>query len=633
MVRGQSLVELGRREGFVEFGAEASSSTSSSAGIRDFSAGQRRIAERVGFRGDLAVIDQSFFTLTYGGAIHLSQDAVSGDQLSDQGAGRLFNYNLEGNFFPAKPYWLTVFANRSSSTNLRDFAGTSEVVNSNEGAALNLKSLPLPSTISYRQEASDENSAFADLFTERRERRKLATYDGNNHWKAQDVGLHYEWAEIQDVLIPALGFRTHTAGATHRFRFGSYLPNSLNFNLNYVRRIDGQQLSSSALTAIEDLALQHSKSFSTGYHYVLSRFTGVGGDTTAHSGAVSLQHRLYESLRTDLTLQTTHSSLAEGMQQVYGGRLNLDYRKKLSAKGTLLASFNTRYDVENDRIPGKTIPVFRERHTAHIGIPFRLNQPRVIETTISVNADDNTIIFVEGLDYTVRAVDSFVEIEVLLTGRVHEGEVLAVDYEVVAPPLIRFSTFSDMFSVGPDFGWLYPYYIYERNRQGLLSGIDTGFLENLRAHTAGVRFRWNTSRISVLLLNEYRTQESPILPYNSLQFSQVFSYTARESLILGVTLDEILADYQKPERKTQNGLGRMSIAWSPRQSLTVDSFWSMRLWRDTLSVNENFSQGGMRLRWSPSKFTAAVTWDRNVRSRGPIEAHEFRWFTSVVRRF
>lgn len=605
---------------------------SSSPGGSD-SSSQRRFGERLGLRGDLSFLDPSFFSLVYGGTVNFSQDAVFGEGLDGAGTGRLFSYSAEGNFFPAKPYSLTFFANRSSSTSLRDFAGISEILSTNQGVALNLKSLPLPSIFSFRQEASDENSRFADLLAERKERRRLAAYDARNNWHAHDLGFHYEWADIQDVLLPALSFRTHTAEATHRFRFGEGLPNSLNFNLNFVQRADAQHFSSSALTVIEDLGLQHTKSFSTAYHYILSRFTAFSADTTAQTGAVSLQHRLYESLRTSLTLQTTHSDLSTGTQQNYGGRLNLDYRKKIPGHGTLLLNFGSRYEVENDRIPGKTIPVFRERHTANVGIPFRLNHPQVIVASIAVSAENNSIIFVEGLDYLVRLVDNFAEIEILLSGRIREGEVLAVDYEVIAPPVIRFTTFSHMLSVGPDFGWVNPYYIFERNRQGLISGIDTGFLEDLHAHTAGVRFRWTRSRISAVFSNEYRKQESSLLPYNSLQFSQVLSYTLRRSLLVGLSFDENLAHYFKPERQTENGLARLTIAWSPRQSLTVDSFLSARLWRDTLAVNEDFGQEGMRVRWTPSKFTAALSWDRNVRTRGQIESRELRWFTSLVRRF
>ncbi|HEX7288974.1 MAG TPA: hypothetical protein VF532_22505 [Candidatus Angelobacter sp.] len=587
----------------------------------------------MGFRGDLALVDQTFFTLIYGGTVNFTQDAASSDQLETTGSGRLFNYNFEGSLFPAKPYWLTVFANRNSSTVLREFAGTTDLLTANEGAAFNLRRSFLPSTFSFRQESSDEKSRFASLSEERNERRKVATYDGRNHWHANDLGLHYEWTDVRDVIVPNLSFQTHTAGATHRLRFGEELPKSLDFNFNYVSREDRQGLSSSALTLIEDLGLQHTKKFSTGYHYILSRFTGFGGESTGHTGAFSLQHRLYESVRSELTLQATRSTLTTGAQTIVGGRFNIDYRKKLSAQGTLLASLGGRYEIENDRIPGRTVAIFREQHVAHLGLPFRLNQPRVIQETITVSGEAGTIIFAEGLDYLVSTIGEFIEVDVLLTGRIHEGESLLIDYQVNAPPDLKFSTFADVLTIGPDFGWVYPYYVFENNHQHLLAGIDAGTLERLRAHTAGVRFRLQKNKLSALLFNEYRTQDSRLLPYSSLQFSQVLSYTPRQSLNLGLSLDEILADYSAPVRQTKNGLGRLNVAWSPLPSLSIDTFASLRLWRDSLAVNEDFQQGGMRLRWSPAKFTAAFTWDRDVRLRARVESREFRWFTSLVRRF
>ncbi len=629
----QGMFGLGQREGFVEFGAEEDSIKSSVQGISDLSTSQRRFVERVGLRGDLYLIDPSFLTLTSGATFDFFQDHLTSNEELSAGTGELASYNFEARLLPGKQYTATVFANRMHSTHLREFAGTSELLTRNLGATVNLKSLFLPSTATYRQELTDERSHSADLLGERKEFTKIFTYDGRNHWESNDLGVRYEFANVKDLVIPSLSYRTHTGGVTHRFRFGKDLPRLLNFNLNYVHRNDTARLSSSALTADGEFDIQHTKTLSTAYHYVLSRYTAFGSETTAHTAAVSLQHQLYESLRTNLIFQGIHATLSNGTQTIYGGRVDSAYRKKLPAKGTLIANLDTRYEIQNDQIQGKTFSVFQEQHTAQIGIPFRLNQPRAIPGSVSVSGVTGTIVFVEGLDYLVRQVGEFVEIEVLPTGRIREGEVLLVDYQVSATPALEFSTLSGAFNIGADFGWVYPYYTFERNRQRLLAGLDAGSLENLRAHTLGARFRWTTKKLSALLINEYRSQDSRLLPYSSLQFSQLLAYSPRPSVTASLNFDEALSHYARPERRTTNGLGRLNIALTPLASLTVDGFLSLRLWRDSIAVDETFEQGGVRLHWTVSKFTATFSLSRDVRIRDTIQSREFRWFANIVRRF
>lgn len=630
-VFAQGTVVLGRREGFVEFGYQGDQTKSTTHGVTDFLLRQRRFDERVGLRGNLYVVDPSLATLSYGASFGFFQDSLSvtGQQLPQ--TGRLLGYDLGGDFFPEKDYSSTVFANRADSIESREFIGTTETLNQNRGARVFLKSFFLPSTLSYRQEFSDEMSRFGDSLGRMEYSRNIVEYDGRNHWKSHDVAAHYEFADVQDHIQHAFSYLSNTANFNDRFSFGEDVPKLLTSSLNFMRR--GGSLEFSSLNLNEDLRIKHSQSLSTGYHYVLSRFnTGFGGSTTSQTAIASLQHRLYESLRTAVNLTGSLVSFPNGGERIFGARGDTDYQKKLPGHGRLLANLGGLYEINDNHLQGREIPIFQERHTVRIGVPVRLDQLRAIPDSVLISGETGTI-FEEGPDYFVRFVGDFTEIDILPSGRIRDGGIILVDYRVSVSPSIMFSTKSAVFRIGPDYGWVNPYFSYERLLQSLLSGAAEAPLENLRARTVGIRFRFGGAKFSGNFLNEYRNQDSNVLPYKSLQFSQFISYTPRRSFTLGLSFDENLFHYRIPERKTASGLGRLSLGWSPWRSVTIDGFVSARIWRDTIAANETFRDAGFRAKWSTGKFTLASTFNATLIKRNGNLSQEFRWIANITRRF
>ncbi len=667
----QGGIVLGRREFLLEFGHLNDQERSTTQGVTDFTFREKRFTERLLMRGDLSVVDPAFLTVNFSATFGFLQDRVFANGEKLPGRARLIGYDLAGNFLSEKNYSATVFANRSDNIDSREFIGTSETQNQSEGVILNLRGFILPSTLSYRQESFQEISHFGGLDARLDDSRNILAYDGQNHWESHDVGLHAEFAGFHDHVQPAFSYGSRTVNSYDRYRFGDLSPKLLTSRLNYIQR--GGRLQFSNLTLDEDLRIDHSRSFSTSYDYLFSRSTSGGTETTSQTAAVSLQHRLFESLRTGASVRGSLVNVPGGGEHIFAARADTNYRKKLPGHGRLLASLGGLYQVSENRLPaGKEIPIFQESHTARVGVPFRLEQPRVVPGTILVTGSTG-LIFQEDLDYLVKVVGEFTEIDILSPGRIREGDTLLVDYRVNVSAFIKFATRSMVFNTGPDFGWVNPYYSYERTLQNLLSGVAESPLENLRAHAAGIRFRWNGSKFSGTLQNEYRNQDSRLLPYRALQFSQFFAYMPRRTvqlpggcpdfggtapaqsvleqpktkppcspssisnfvraLTVGLSFDESFYHYRIPVRKTESGTGRLTIGWTPQPLTTVEAFASVRVWEDTLSPYENFRDFGVRIKETIGKVILASTFDAGWRRRNGSLMLGFRWSVDIMRRF
>lgn len=631
---GAPALAFGRPETTVQFQFQGSDLTSSTNKVAEFTSHQKRYNEQIGIRGDFHLFDPSFLNINYGVLLSFLQEGLDSVGKKSPAAGRVFGYDMGGTLFSQKSYATNFFANRAHTFNLREFAGTSEFLSKNEGASLSLRSAMFPSTLSYRNELAKEASRFGFQQARREEQRTVLAYDGARHINSQDVSAHYDISKQHDLLGFSPNFRTQNLSLNDRWDFTEERNKSLNSNVYYVGRKDGEQvLASSSLILTEDLNLHHTDSFSSNYQYNLERLTAATTKTMVQTGLGRLTYQLYKTLTAVVTARGSHAGVAGGSQNAYGAAVDTGYRKKLPGNGALLATAGGSYNVHEQQLRNATLPVFREKHAAQIGIPFRLSQPQVVETTISVSAESGAILLMQGVDYEVRLIGQFVEITVLPLGKIREGEELLIDYEVRSPQSLAFSNRVFNWTISPDFGWVNPYYTFENNAQTALSGTDGDSLDTLIGRTAGIRFRLIRQRVALTSGNEYHTQQSRILPYDSLQFIQSASVAVLRSISVGVTFDENLFHYSKPERRTRSGAGRFNIRWQPVPAISAEVFVTRRIWRDSLDIGEDLREEGMRAQWTLRTFALSFSISHDQRIRSITRSEQLGWLAGIVRKF
>ncbi|MEE9231502.1 MAG: hypothetical protein V3U86_12435, partial [Acidobacteriota bacterium] len=470
-----------RWEGFIETGFEWSDEETSTAGGTGLSLRRSRFDEKLNLRTIAFVIDPQFVTINSAFTLGLFQDRFSVEEQTTPGDGELLGYDLGVSILPAKRYFFRLFANRSQSTVTREFAGRTEVLAENRGATLTLRRIFFPSTLSYRQELLAEESRFGAFLGRREEFKNILSYEGNRTWQASSLGLRYEHADVEDRVDLQRSYRTTMASLSHRITFGEDHPKTLNTSLRSFTRAGRSGLSS--ITANENFRLQHSDTLSTGYQANFSRFTVDGAETATRMGLFSLQHRLYESLKTNLNLSRTLATFQTGEEETFRGRLDLRYQKNINAGGKLLMSLGRTYELRDAQMEEEEVLVFQESHKAELGVPFLLDRPRVVPGSLVVIDQARSTIFQEGLDYVVRIIGELVEIDIVPSGRIADQQQLLVDYQVLTSPSREFSTMATRFSIGADYAWIHPYYAYDQVDQDLIAGMDDATLDELSTHT------------------------------------------------------------------------------------------------------------------------------------------------------
>jgi hypothetical protein len=627
----QSLIGLGRREASIDFGVAGDLATSTTGGVKDLTLDDRRTNERLGLRGDLYLVTPSLATLFYGTSLAFLQDRLttSGQRLPAK--ARLLEYDVSANFLTTKKYGITLFANRAENVVSREFIGTTDTTAKNEGATLYLRSFILPGTVGYRRERFGESSRLSETLGNNKYDTSTLSYDGQGMFGSHEVSAHYGVGRLQDRVRTDFSYGSRSADFRDRYTSGGDVPDTFTSTLHYFARTG--RLTFSSLFVDEDYRAVHNRSLSSGYSYTFSRFATDGlQPTTSHTAGVTVQHRLYQSLRTSGGLTGTLIGVPDGTSRQWGVRGETEYHKKLPHEAAILAGISGLYQISDNRLAGRLLAVFQEKHVARIGIPFRLDQPRPIAASILLTTDTG-IPFQEGLDYTVRVGGEFAEIQILATGRIREGDNLLLQYRVEVDPSARFTTRALAARLEPDFGWVSPYYAYQQSIQHLIAGHAESPLEELRGRTIGVRVRWSRKRFSGTLLSEYHTQESRLIPYNASLFSQFVTCTPTQAVSLGITIDEAFYHYLRPQRETASGTGRFTVGWTPWSTFAVNGFVATRLWRDTVAADETYQDAGIRAQWLTPSFTFSSSLNSDVRRRNGSVARQARLALDVSRRF
>ncbi len=627
----QRRVGFERWKASLEFGIKWNHQTTSNPPLEEADLRRRLLEESLKLGNYLYVIDPRFLSLGTDLDFRFFQDRLDIEGQGNPSDGKLVGHDVEASFFPSKPLSFVLFTNRSDTTISREFAGSSSVLSANRGATLHFRRFFLPSQVDYRQERLREESRFGGSVGRREEFRNLFTYDGSATSERNNVDLRYQYSDVEDLANPDFSFKTGYSTLFHRFIFGKAESKSLTTSVRQFTRTGRFDLTS--LTADEILRLDHSERFATSYQYTFSNFATDSGTTSLNSGLVWLRHQLYESLTTQFSLRGSSATLPTGRQSGYLGRLDLQYTKKLPGDGRLMARISQSREIKDDRTEDRQVGVLAERQVVRLGLPFLLNQPRVVPGTIVVANEARTAIFTEGLDYVVRTIGDRTEIDLLGTGRIADGDGLLIDYEAIVSPSIKFSAHTAHFDLAADYGWIHPYYSLDRVSQDLVSGNDGTFLDEQRIQTAGVRFRLEKPRFNVSFLNELRRHEAPTLAFEALQFSQNCSFAIGRDFSVTAGLSEVFTDFDKPERSTTSGLGRVMASWRASLGLRFDATLSARLWKDTIATDEDFRSAGLGTRWAVGQIEVVSSFTWTQRDREGALLSESRLDAKLIRRF
>jgi hypothetical protein len=487
MAAKRGLILLGNFRHWTDLSYDYDGQTAESAG-QSTSSRQQRFEEDYQFAFDYAIYHPRILHGQFAGDIKLDQQMFSAADTSSSSNGTGLLYKLSGAALDRSPVPIT-FTNSIEFNHVQqEFARGYDLKVNTNGTGLSVHNNYLPITFNY----SATESETSGLATDRIEKNEVFLLNATNAiGSASNTTINLRGSNIETELLG-------TAGSFFNRSYDLSLRNFLNLpSKGKSRSLDsGLQLHQQAGTTdytsfslTESLTWDLGKALSTSTSYAFnSRDASQSGTEQSHNGRFSIQHRLLESLTTQLQLDARKDFLAAGEEQELGGSLGLNYQKRLPAESNLNLAFNQRYAVDDRNLANSSITVVDEPHTVALPDRIFLNNPGVIAGSVIIKNATTGVPFALTTDYDLLPFGTQTEVVINPSGIISNGVTLLVTYSYQANPIISFATTTRRFSANlPLFNYAYRFYgSFATMNQELLAGqADVSRLTNSREYQAG----------------------------------------------------------------------------------------------------------------------------------------------------
>lgn len=274
----------------------------------------------------------------------------------------------------------------------------------------------------------------------------------------------------------------------------------------------------------ESLQSIHGKALRTGLGFTHDDRDIQGRQSQTNTGRASLQHRLFESLMTQIEVNGRRNTSNIGSDQDVTGRLGVSYWKKLFPGARLQIAANESYGVTDRNLLSTVATIFNEPHQIdafllNFFVPLD-NQDPVEESVVVRNQDllRRPTPYVLGTDYLFDTVAGRRGIRLIGTD-FRDGDVLLITYDVLVNPALKYATESRGVSVelATSGGETRYYGSWQNTQQQLRSGRadQVNLIDDLTVYTAGTESRFDSTTLGA----EYTRTDSDTENYQSIRGS------------------------------------------------------------------------------------------------------------------
>jgi hypothetical protein len=594
--------------------------------------------------------DPRLVTLTVGGTFGLTQERLSSNGTSDTLNGTLWGYEASLNILPESPYSLNVFANRNQTINNQVFGGRTESIQQNEGASLYAREIYIPSTLSVLHQNLNNETTTGTVTAQQDQTITSVAYQGNRGWENSEASLYYGFIDLTDHVFPNLSYQSNEGSLLYSLDFGPELNYRWDSRMRFFTRTGTTQLTTA--TVDELLRIDHTERLQTNYQYSLYWTDTAGGATATNIGTFTLRHQLYESLTTTFGLQATITTLPNGEEYTYGGRLDLAYQKRLPGDGRVNIGIGgeLQYTDNHFQAPESFVPQETFTFATPFALPVLLKNPFVVVSSIVITKTAVGPLpagciappgpptpLVQGRDYTLNTVGNLTEIVPIpclgVAPGINPGDTIAVDYRFAVPTSLAYTTESWHANASVDYHWIRPYLIVQGYDQNLVSGHDGRFLNDLRWDTVGLELRSDGERVRATILGEVQNYTTREVAYNAVRSAQFMGFTILPQLTLTLTGAESWFDYSRPQRHTQTFNGLLTMNYALGANISATAIAGIRYFQDTLAPTERTFEAGLQGRWMFRKLEIDPTLEFFDTRRGNTTTKDFQAMLHIIRRF
>ncbi len=505
----------------------------------------------------------------------LSQQYLDTEGISEWSTDTLSEYLVSAEILRAKPYSGTLNASKSEDLIARQFLGPLRADRESESASAFLRSESWPMMFQYStSETSQEGFTplEADFFTREDERFRYSV----DHDFSESSHAHFDY-DTSDARQESVGAVVDTLMDTytlsHDHLFGPNDVHRLDSLINYVDQTGTFEFESFRWQ--ERLRLQHTPSLLSRYDVQYTDLERETLNSEQIRGQAGIEHRLFESLVTNLDGFVSQTDLDEqGELSQYGGIFGLNYRKT-NPLGTLFSSYTANF-TRSDQSGGAGMgTVIGEAHTATDIIPVELDRTGIDISTIRVRTAGG-VLYQQGDDYTITQMDGRTFLNIITVGgaippNFTGGEQFFVDYEFFIEPQRREDTFRQSFTIRQRFdNGFSVFYTYRTQDESIDSTVAEVVPDEYTIHTVAADY----TRGGLFLLAEHSDEDSTLIPLTSTRLEGRYRWTLEPATSFGVGLTNQWLDFDEPDARevtllegTAEIFSRLTDNWSLEASL------------------------------------------------------------------
>ncbi len=222
-----------------------------------------------------------------------------------------------------------------------------------------------------------------------------------------------------------------------------------------------------------------------------------------YAAGAQLDHQLYDNLRTRLGLKTSLSDTQFGSQGELDPFLHLTYNRRTSWGHIRLSSKwdydYTRRNYDDSQL--ETVRVLNEKIVLNDLEETLIANNRVIPATIIVSNSQNTIFYIENIDYRIDLIGDYVRIVRLPLGAINNGQPVLVNYNHILEKEYDDGKFSQAYAMQVSlYKSLRLGYTISMSDRHVISGTPPPNLDDNIAQTGTIQYTigtWSDSQFNV----------------------------------------------------------------------------------------------------------------------------------------
>ncbi len=565
----------------------------------------------------------------------LSQEKIESDSLqrNERTSEIISEYDISAIVLQQSDTPLTLYSNQSEILRDRQFADSLDSTTVEHGARLTLRSDFMPSQIHYFRREQEQSGRFTgtdstliqDSFSWSG---RLKPVNGHRLW------WDYTFSNVDEAgqLQVSNSYARHDGFLNHTLDFGDDNKYNLRSSFRFYKETGKFPIERFRWT--ESLRLNHTSDFETRYDYLFDQQKRRGTNQTLHRGSASFRHDLFDSLTTTGQIGASILSITDGdfeSTQLFGD-LGTQYRK-IVPLGVLDATANVNWNRTDDSDRGASIFITDEPHTFGVSGFITINRRNIVGNSVVVTDAAGIVIYVQGVDYTVRVFAESLEIRRVLGGNIAPGQAVLITYEIGPEPASTTDTMGYgltiryRFEEGPLKG-VSPFIRYRDQSQDR-TGRDVFNLPKIDFQDLVFGVDYDIRHVS--LTAQHQIHDSVVSPYETTRLE--CRYTNRINSRNSLNLSAYFQDTDRVDENLQTTITNVTARWNAQatEKLRTSMVCIWRKEEDSLGADSDAYEVALDLTWRHRQTTVYCTL-RNSFVSSTTRDNTFQTFIFGVRR-